>query len=61
MRKRLIRACSVLIIAFAITIALHIQQTNKYKDWVSTNGVLYNVEEVNARYSRFGNSASYRL
>lgn len=61
MGKRIIRSISVLIIAFVITVALHIQQENKYKDWVSTQGVLYNFEEVKSRSSRFGSSTFYRL
>lgn len=61
MGKRVIRAACVLIIAFVITIVLYIQQTNQYKDWISTQGVLYNHEEVSSRHSRFGSSSSYRL
>ena len=60
MKKRILRSVSVLIIAFILTLALYIQQTNKYKDWVSTQGVLYNFEEVHSRY-RKSSSTSYRL
>ena len=34
MKKRILRSVCVLIIAFVITMVLHIQQTNKYEDWV---------------------------
>lgn len=36
MKKRILRSVSVMIIAFALTLVLHIWQTNKYKDWVTT-------------------------
>lgn len=60
MKKRILRSVSVMILAFALTLVLHIWQTNKYKDWVTTQGVLYNFEEVHSNY-RKSSSTSYRL
>lgn len=60
MKKRILRSVSVLIIAIILTLILHIQQTNKYKDWVTTQGVLYNFKEVHSM-QRKGSSTSYRL